>query len=325
MQRHWLVDCDPDTVVFPPICACCLRDAETSRRVILAGRHRCVIVPYCSACARHAARPIMLRTAAVYGSLLLAVFGGILLSASWDSRWGTTAAAVLLSLFPWGWSRWIGVPRQLGHAARGAALHPRAGGVACASKFYADLLSLEARRPVSIASVKRSGIHPLGLLGPVVALMLTPALHQLFFPTLRVVNFTDRTIWVVVDERNLGSVEPTSGESPAAGALLRAPLGLHRLRAVHSDGSVASDVHVKIHIGARHLYAPGAKQDCFYLQRVSYGRSQFEGEPRQTMTSAARFWVVPDEVDLWFTPELSLRQGSTTGGVVTLLRMDQCR
>jgi hypothetical protein len=267
----------------------------------------------------------MLRAAGIYGSLLMAVFGGILCAATWDSRWGTTFVATTLATFPTIWSRWLNLPRQLGHAARGKALLLLPHGVACASEAYAELLAQQSHGSVSSAVVDRSSLRPGDLFGPLLALMLTPCLHHLFFPIVRVTNFTDRSIRILVDDRTLGSVEPTSGESPAAGEVMRVPSGKHRLRALHADGTVASDVHVRIISGFQHLYAPGALEACFYVQRASYGRSQFEGSEIVDFRSPTRFWVVPNEVDLWFTPEKSVRRGATTGGVVTLLRMGRCR
>lgn len=284
-----------------------------------------MIVPYCSACLRHAVRPQVLRAATIYASLLLAGFGSILCAAAWDSWWGTTCVAISLAILPTVWSRWLNVPRQLGHAARGKALFLLPQGVACASEAYANLLAQQSRSAVSLAVVKGPRLRPGDLLGPILALILTPGLNHLFFPTLRVLNFTDRSIQILVDDRRLGFVEPTSGESPAAGETMRVPSGKHRLRAMYADGSVVSDVSVGMRSGFQHLYAPGAQDDCFHLQRVSYGRSQFEGEEVVAFRSPSRFWVVPNEVDLWFTPSKSLGDSVTTGGVVSLLRMGQCR
>jgi hypothetical protein len=324
-RRYWIVAADPNKISLPAPCACCLAPAFTSQREIGSVRDNCVIVPYCSACLRHAARPRLFGLASTYGSFLLAVFCGVLLAATWDSRWGTTLCATALATLPIWWLRWLNLPRQLGHAARGQALRVLPQGLACASEQYARLASRDLgvvpRLEVGRMVRWRAG----DFLGPMLAMMLTPYLHHLFFPVLRVLNFTDRSIQVMVDNRKLGFVEPTSGESPSAGEMMRAPSGKHRLMALYADGTRASEIQVEIRSGFQHLYAPGAAPDCFYLQRVAYGRSQFEGEKLTTLTSASRFWVVGSDVDLWFTPGKALRSGGTTGGVVTLLRMGNCR
>lgn len=324
-RRHWIVAANPETIKLFGPCACCARPASFSRRETVDGGNHCVIVPYCSACLRHAARPQLLEAATLYGSLLLSVFGGILCAATWDSRWGTTLVAVTLAAAPTIWSRWLNLPRQLGHAARGKALRLLPQGIACASEAFANLVAAQSHGLVSCAVVKGSSLRPSMLLGPVLALILTPALHHLFFPSVRVVNFTDRTTRILVDDRELGRVEPTSGESPAAGVTMRAPSGRHRIQALWNDGTLVDAADVRIVSGFQHLYAPGAREDCFYLQRAAYGRSAFDGETRLDFRSPSRFWIVPSEVDLWFTPEKSMHKGATTGGVVTLLRMGQCR
>jgi hypothetical protein len=96
-------------------------------------------------------------------------------------------------------------------------------------------------------------------------------------------------------------------------------------------GNVASDVRVTLRSGSQHLFAPGAKAGCLYVQRVAYGRSSLshEGDPRiverYPFESEQRFWVVAPEIEPWFVPERSVQTGLTTGGVVSLLRMGRCR
>jgi hypothetical protein len=155
--------------------------------------------------------------------------------------------------------------------------------------------------------------------------LLTPSLHHVFYPVIRVVNFTDQSIQIYVDDHALGSVEPTSGESPAAGVIVRAPSGTHRLRSTYRNGEVVADNLVQIESGFEHLYAPGSLDGCFYTERVAFGRSRYDGEARTALNSESRFWAIPVEVDFWFAPERALRQSATTGGVVTLLRMGKCR
>lgn len=324
-RGYWFVTSDPDMIRLPLDCACCLAPASTSRREYSWDSNHCVIVPYCSACLRHATRPQLLRIAAIYGSALLGIFCSILLAATWNNRYGTTATATFLALVPMFWSRWLRLPRQLGHAARDQALFVQSRGLSCASEEYARRIAPDAligpTAGVAVTMRWRAG----EFLGALVALLLTPCLHHLFFPVVRVVNFTDRSIQIVVDDQKLTMVEPTSSESPAVGETLRMPSGRHRLRALYGDGTSASDVQVEIRCGFEHLYAPGANEHCFYLQRIAYGRSRFNGKPNVELLSESRFWVIPNEVDQWFTPETSLRASRTTGGVVTLLRMQKCR
>lgn len=324
-RRHWIVAKESDTPPrMPGQCACCLATPTASKREVDARGALCVIVPYCEACQRHAARPRVMRLGTMYASTLLAVFGGALLATLWSSLWQTSLCAVAVSLLPLIWSPWLGLPRQLGHAARGEAVVVIPRGIAFASQSYAKLAhagfgttTLEALR------IRRIGA--LELLGPVIALVLTPSLNYLFFPQIRVLNLTDRTLVVSIDNHPWVRVDPTSTESPATGVVAHAPSGRHRIVSRDADGVVAAEAVVQIRSGFRHLYAPGAMDGCFYLQRVSHGRSQFEGEDIEPLTSPDRFWAIPNSVDLWFAPESAVRSGATTGGVVTHLRMRRCR
>lgn len=324
-RRYWVISSDPETIYLPPNCACCLAPANASRRETSADAKHCVIVPYCSTCLRHAARPQLAKISGAYASLLLGISCSILLSAAWDNRYGATIFATFLAALPLIWARSVQPPRQLGHAARGRAIVLRSREICCASEPYAMRTTQGTEVPCVLIAKAPNRWHAGESFGLILALVLTPCLHHLFFPVVRVVNFTDRTIQILVDDRALASVDPSSGEHPAAGETLRVPSGRHRLRALLDDGTTASDVTVEIRSGFQHLYAPGANDACFYLQRISHGRSRCVGEPIVELHSASRFWVVPNEVDQWFMPEESLRSGKTTGGVVTLLRMGQCR
>lgn len=325
-RQHWILPIESDTLPrMPGLCACCLAKPSASKREADAHSGTCIIVPYCVECQRHAARPRVMRLGTMYASILLAVFVGALLATLWPSWWQTSLCAVAISLLPLLWSRWLSLPRQLGHAARGQAVVVIPRGIAFASQMYAKLAQEALGSSARVGALRTRRLGALDLLGPVMALLLTPSLNYLFFPVIRVLNLTDRTLIVSVDDGPLVHVEPTSTESPAAGVVTYAPSGRHRMVARDEDGVVASDVVVQVRSGFRHLYAPGANDACFYLQRVSHGRSQFDGDTIVPLTSNERFWVIPNSVDLWFAPESAVRSGATTGGVVTHLRMRRCR
>jgi hypothetical protein len=169
------------------------------------------------------------------------------------------------------------------------------------------------------------------LVGPLLALLLTPTFHYVFWPKMRVLNFTDSRLTLLVDGRRIGVVEPTSGESPAAGAEFRVPSGRRHVRAIDVDGTVTSDVRVTLHSGSQHLFAPGAASGCLYVERVAYGRTSLShaSDPRIIATypleSDQRFWVIAPDIEPWFVPERSVQASLTTGGVVSLLRMGRCR
>lgn len=92
-----------------------------------------------------------------------------------------------------------------------------------------------------------------------------------------------------------------------------------------------SDVSVILRNGSRHLFAPGAREGCLYVQRLAYGRSglnqtaDYRVVQVEPLQSEQRFWVVASDIDPWFVPERASKGGVTTGGVVSLMRMGRCR
>jgi hypothetical protein len=273
----------------------------------------------------------MRRLGALGGSVLLAISSASLLALSWFPHWFVVGGSVGLSLLPWLWLWYFGLPRQLGHAARGQALWWRGRSLAVCSRPWAEAWAeLNGNAPrESRGSPPRFG--KAWVCGPLLALLVAPALHPLFCPTLRVMNFTEQRLTFTVDSHVLGTVDPTSGESPAAGVEFRVPSGVRRLRVATSNGRVQADETVTLRVGHRHLFAPGAREECFYIQQLAFGRSRLpEGaqsavEQQRPLVSPQRFWVIGPEVDPWFIAEKSLESGATTGGLVSLLRMGRCR
>jgi hypothetical protein len=273
----------------------------------------------------------LLELGALFGSTLIAVSSSILLNLSGLNGWVDLVVSVGLSVLPFTLVQRYGLPRQLGHAERGRAVFVHGQKVAVASFAFAREMAqqnAEMPRELKSTSVRMKGWT---FVGPVIALILSPTFHYLFWPQLRVLNFTDGRLVLFVDGRRVGDVEPTSGESPTSGAEFRVPSGRRHLRAVGADGTPISDIRVTLRSGSRHLFAPAALPSCLYVQRVAYGRTSLSHafDPRIVETypllSEERFWVIGPEIEPWFIPERSVQPGLTTGGLVSLLRMGRCR
>ena len=329
-RKFWLLAVAPQLLKLPECCACCGRQAGVCRRESGVNRDHCVIVPYCEFCARHVNRSALLRLGAIWGSVLLGAMGAVLLNLSWLPIWAILIVAVGLSFLPWGAALWFGLGRQLGHSARGTALSidPR-GVVMTSSQFTFQVAETNELIPRQVISRQlRFGVW--AVVGPLSALILSPAFYLAFRPTMRVLNFSDNRLSLYVDDHRLGDVDPTSGESPAAGRAFRVPNGARNL-VVRSGAGIFADVNVTLLIGHAHLFAPGAKDGCIYVQRMAYGRSTIGAEGRAPVTQVTelradtRFWVVPSDVEPWFVPERPQERGVTTGGVVSLLRIGRCR
>ncbi|MGC4065637.1 MAG: hypothetical protein QM784_13520 [Polyangiaceae bacterium] len=291
----------------------------------------CVIVPYCEPCARHEQRSKSFHLGARIGSWIVAFSSSILLCLTWLPLFAIVAISILLSILPLLSRAIFTLPRQLGHASRERAVWVSGETVHAASASWAERVSELNGAQLRRIRLRFSRLGAWAVAGPIVALFLGPFAFQALRPRLRVLNFTDARLTIYVDGHRLGYVEPTSGEHPAAGAEFRVPSGRRRLSARQGGKSSGFDVSVVVRNGLRHVFAPGATPGCLYVQRLAYGLSRLgeSAEPKvievEPLESKDRFWTIAADVEPWFVPERRVSSGVTTGGVVSLLRMGQCR
>ena len=325
-RTHFVVRGEPQNWVLGGGCACCGALARHWQREWRAWGAHAVIVPYCEACAVHAARPRILGLAACLSSLLVGTAAAALLSlGAFASMWTVTCGAALLSVVPLLLAARVPLSRSAGHCAAGRAAFLVPDGLACRNPRWAKDLARRHHSTVERRRLAESRLSPLAITGPVVAFILAPAFYSLFHPWVRVVNLTDKRLELSLDGVALGEVAPSSGESPAAGRELRFAAGSRRLRATDRSGKVVYNATVSILGGRRHLFAPGAKAGCFFIERRAFGRAVSPEPKRQALAGDGQFWVIPKSVDAWFVDAPSSTQQSLTGGVVTLLRQGDCR
>lgn len=311
----------------PGFCACCSEPAASSKlERSRAGRE--LIVPYCVRCLRHASAGTTRALAAALGSCLMAATLAFALPIAWPSAQllvhlslvGTAAVLPLLT-------RWVAPRPPPDHSSRERAVFWLANeSLACKSPRFARALSEASPGSESVEAVVREPrFAPWLLAGPILATVLAPFLWYLHHPLVRVVNLTESRLLVKVDGRVVGSVEPTSFESPTAGAEVRMPSGEHELTAEGTAGTLdASRAHILM--GQRHLYAPGSPGYCFWLEATHYGRAA-SAEPEVTpLAGQGRFWALPETVDTWFSPNPApaLADRRSSGGVLVALRQAPC-
>ena len=166
------------------------------------------------------------------------------------------------------------------------------------------------------------------LAGVAVGLMALPFFYRFYRPLVRIVNLTDSRLLVYVDGEMLTSIEPTSAESAAAGVEVRIPAGQRRLQARDPSGSTRATTTVAVRAASPHLYAPASERYCFWIERTGYGRAAGLAANTEIvpLEGDARFWVLPDEIDSWFSPIRPEMPGDdrSTGGVLTALRQAPC-
>jgi hypothetical protein len=319
-----VVAISPGSALSPPECACCGATAGVSRQE--SDGQRSLIVPYCEPCLHHATLGVTRDLSASLAGCLLAATAAIALPLGFGSlSLGLHALlAVLLASLPVA-VRWLVRPRLApGHTARERAVWWVNDGVACTHPKFAEHLA----RANDTSSEARAAPYPAPATwiyaGAFLALLATPFGWTFVHPIVRVINLSPERLLLSIDGRDVGSVDPTSAESPAAGVELRLPSGRRTLVARTPDGSAVARSVVDIRPGDKHLWAPASQGICFWLEQTHYGRNRPPAEVR-ALVSEQRFWPLP-EIDTWFSPNPppSEADGRSSGGTLWALRQAPC-
>ncbi|HEX3850848.1 MAG TPA: hypothetical protein VHW01_07760, partial [Polyangiaceae bacterium] len=315
--------------LLPEECACCGEPA-THRHALPRKDGVSVLVGYCDECAEHQAGASSRVLALALASLILALVGaaGLPLLAP---RLGLLALALsvcALSLLPFAGLLLAPRPAAAPHSARGAAVHwVGPDRLWCAAPRYAERLA-ELNAGEQHAEPLRERLASAWLsAGPVIGIGAACLSFFLYHPLLRIINLGTVRIEVAIDGERLVAVDPTSNESPAAGALLRVPAGEHSLSVSSTvDGAALGQVQASFHSGSVHLFAFGADDVCFWLETTGYGQEQLAGRSYAPLQSAEHFWVLPGGIDTWFAPNPSSSDPSShsSGGLLTALRQAPC-
>ena len=324
----WLVRLDLVGAVAPPGCACCGAPDGGSDVVRGGSGDVQLIVGYCDECRRHQGVERARLLAGALASALVALGLGVALPLA--SRplppsllaalalVGSLVPVIVVALFP----RRAGP----GHAAAGPAVRPARGGLSCARERWArELARLNGVEP-SAAPFRERRVTLALLLAPLLAPLAVLAVLAVASPVVRVVNLSGERIRVEVDGSELVTLDPTSVESPVAGAEVRLGIGSHELVARAPDGRVLERARVSVEAFRTHLFAPASGAHCFWLETSSYGRSGGGPSAQQPFEGPPHFWALPADLGGFFTPppEALLSEARFTGGLVTVLRQAPC-
>ncbi len=314
---------------LPEECACCAGIA--THRVALAREGGVSSsVGYCDECAEHQASASTRVLSLALSSLLLALAGAAALPlvAPRLGLLGLISSVIAFSLLPFGLLCLPARPMSLPHSARGAAVRwSTSGRLWCAALSYAERVAQLNEAELTAEPLDERVSSPWLSAGPVLGVGAACLSFFVYHPLLRIINLGAVRIEVALDGQRLSAVDPTSNESPAAGALLRVPAGAHWLSVSSAvDGAALARVEVDFHSGAVHLFAFAADDTCFWLETTGYGEERL-GEPSYVpLPSADHFWVLPGGIDTWFAPNPSARDpiAHSSGGLLTALRQAPC-
>jgi hypothetical protein len=318
----------PDGVLLPEECACCGRPS-THQRALSRAQRTVLLVGYCDDCALHLSASETRQLASALASLVLSLSAAAALPLLFPAlaRSGLLLSVALISLLP---AVLVLAPRKgpsAPHTARALAVQAGQNGrLVCLNVRYAERLAGLNALGAGHTRTREPRLSAWQSAGPLLGLGAALLFHAIHHPSLRVLNLTDARLDVFVDGSRVASIEPTSQESPAAGALVHAPAGHHQLSAVTAEGVVVSSLAVDLESGHLHLFAPGSDGFCFWLETLGYGRERSAEPAYRALTGDDRFWVLPEGIDLWFSPALPAQSSplQSSGGFITALRQAPC-
>ncbi len=312
--------------VLPAECACC--DGDASCSAVVQGAAEQLLVPYCERCYGAQAAVVTRRLAAV----LAALVGASAAALTWPvlapraSVWGFGLAVLTASLAPIIALSVVHRRPGQGRSSEGAAVffsgperlvctHPAwAARAAALNRVELE----EVRRHEAVVRASTLGV-------PLAAMVLAPILYGYLFPELMILNLGNQPVTLSADGGPLGTLQPTSLESPGAGLHVRVAAGHRHFHLSFADGT-QRDMKLLLRRGRTHLLAPNHDRHCFWLESAAYGRASADSgsHPLRTLP-AGEFWVLPRPVDRWFqaNPPAS-EDGRSTGGSLTALRHRRC-
>jgi hypothetical protein len=311
---------------LPDECACCGAPVS-AHTVVRRGRDAAeLLVGYCGECHEHVGKDGTRALGVGLASFLLGASLGVALPLTMRAPLLVVVLTVLAASLAPLLVAWALRPRPArGHSAWGGAVHFSGASLACARSDYADRVFSLNPKSRELESSAAPWFSPWMLAGPLIALSATPFAYELSFPSLRVLNLTGERFEIWVDGRLIGSVAPTSVESPLAGRDLEVAAGSHLFEVRDAAGAVVAKEEGRLVSGKSHLFAPASSEYCFWIETLGYGRGGGATE-RRPLEGNTHFWVLPDGIDRFFTPpgaEGALA-ANLSGGSVTVLRQAPC-
>lgn len=319
----WAVMLPSEPCALPTSCACC--GAAALSHVAIEKGARKLLIPYCDSCARHVAsdatQALAERLSAAIGGLAACFALPVFLP--WASVLLCSAFTLLVTVLPF--ARRLLRSRLLApHSARGRAVWFGAHGeLVCTRSQFARELAARAGVTCEPRDPKRAfGVW--SALGLMLVLVLAPLSHAYQHPSVRILNLQDLPFELSVDGRPVVRIEPSSGESPFAGAELSLPAGRRTLSARDVEGRLIESAEVELLAGAHHLYAPASPDTCFWLETRGYGRGARK-PGYEPLRGPLQFWAIPDDVHGWFLPASEAGgDARVTGGSARVLRQAPC-
>lgn len=312
--------------VAPSLCACCMAPAAVP--VVERGPGRAeLIVQYCEACQRHVSARSTRTLAVVLASWLLSITVGVALLLLWPLAplGGYLACVALAGLLPLIAGLWVPGLKEPHTARHRAVFWVSAHELVCTNPRWADQLAANNQTEKASSALVEARFSGWFLMA-VLPLGVAPAAHGFLWPEVSVLNLTDWQLHLYVDGEQVSTLNASAFESLDAVERLRIPAGQRLLEARTMQGTTVSRMRVQIHPGERHLYAPAASEQCFWLERTAYGRVRASETTLEPLPDTGGFWTLSTPIDTWFAPNPRSTPGDvrSTGGVMVALRHSRC-
>ena len=142
---------------------------------------------------------------------------------------------------------------------------------------------------------------------------------------IRIVNASSDPLWLSIDGARPVRLATIAAETPFAGLSLRLFGGRRELVVTADDGTRVDARTARLAGGETYLYAPGAIDQCFWLQHDVYGEARPELPPLAPLEGGPLF-ALPRPIDAWFfpNPAPSAIDQTSSGGARTAVRMARC-
>jgi hypothetical protein len=98
------------------------------------------------------------------------------------------------------------------------------------------------------------------------------------------------------------TIPPTSIETPFAGEIIRLFPGTHSFAVAGTEENEVETTRAMISAYTTYLLVPASEQQCFFVQRTTYGRARPSGPRLRALPPEQKIWVMPERVDAWFAP-----------------------
>lgn len=321
----WSVVHEQEDFSLPLECANCA--ANAGHAVRCATRTRNVLVPYCARCLRSLEREKTQLAVAVSASLFIGLT--LLLVLPWTGLGlrlpgylGWSLVGVLLPLV---WVALVSSGTAAGQTTSGSAVWWEGDTLVGTNQAWMEQLAALNETRVTSKTGKRPILGwPFAVI-PLTIAAIAPAAYATFFPTVVVLNLSPHDLELLVDGRPAQRVPVSSLESSDAAVRLPLPAGTHwfEARTVAESAAVAR-VQVTLDAGALYLFAPGAANHCFWLERDTYGKAS-EAPIIRRLGGKDGFFSIPTRIDSWFSPNPDPGADTrSSGGDMVALRHARC-